>query len=1254
MNEDNEEKKLGPHARIEAALMKLARAAGTEAHLRAVLERIDPREMGPLGYFDKVTREARDAFASLERKGAHRLDVFLTGALDEDIVYGPEAESYDDEDGFDLTEGAFVVWPEDYPEEAASIFETLLLGLDGDEILGATKKGDDTWLWAVTSSKVTCLGEVSAFVEEGAAVLVGEKRAASYENSSEDDAEPPMPAVSIPPRDGTYRVHHPGTSQVRVEGAYAAGKKHGTWRWYAPDGTLSREVEFVDGLREGREIEWHPNGQKRVEGENRRGHRVGTWNFWYESGALEQRCHYDDEGNAHGEFVCDHEDGAPRVRGQFWHGARDGMWTWHADGNYEKVERSYDRSGRPHGEDIAWYPGGQLAYRRFFEHGRPIGMHEEWEPSGERKSCITYDERGVLLEKRTHADGEERIERFVRGLDEQLATDTKKLKRLAAKVKKANGWNKENALGEVAEYCQHGLLLMHLWREGLLDLPKEHVLFDLVAEQAASFSGEDVIAFLRGVELPEDDIGSPHLPKWPQGLDELVSRVYARDPEPIDAGFRELPAAMKRGVAFVLARFGKDVRSELGDLSEILAAHHAERGLHDWILWPERTDDGWRIETVRLFENRDPTPLFDEFLALYGDRTRFAEKLLAIAKERALDPVSHSLWLPTYKLAIEHASAEEMPALIGASIDSTGKSIEQALLSWRQDDAETLTKIALAIDARGLSKWPAVCCAILKCAEEGRPIDPALIEALELDHGSPSLSWIHRRIERLPAEVQRDPAFIDGAIDFVNDAELGPEPNFERARLLFRALRALPEASVRAIIERTLDSKFGKTHAAPYLHLVDDPALWERALRLYEEDDSAGSHCVALGLAHLPAQALGLLAASLERTTNEGAKSSFARAMVGLMARLASLGESWDPRFDEHITVELGTQAYRYPYIEPLLRKVIFRLPRERAEKVLLRELARNRPESFVRAFALVPFNPSEAVLQAAFGKLRDPEQRLGSEEQRLVGHALRMFEEREAWSEWLLRSGAGSTLGSAFKLALGQKQYEALKKSLESDAIELVEGLDKIDQLAALAKRVLGDRNGEPIYLLRRLEKPPADPARIGLNRIGGLPPGVPANEWPTFDDEPMAHLFTLDLATMPELRAMLGGKRTLSMFIANPDYNEAFEPYNDQTAIVMVDDEAAQTTHPAPEELREREVGWFEPVRVEVPPSVFFERGKLSDAIFEASARVLGQPIWLQGEEELDGSFVMQFDESFVPVNLGDGGVMYVYEDGAFWQCY
>jgi hypothetical protein len=40
------------------------------------------------------------------------------------------------------------------------------------------------------------------------------------------------------------------------------------------------------------------------------------------------------------------------------------------------------------------------------------------------------------------------------------------------------------------------------------------------------------------------------------------------------------------------------------------------------------------------------------------------------------------------------------------------------------------------------------------------------------------------------------------------------------------------------------------------------------------------------------------------------------------------------------------------------------------------------------------------------------------------------------------------------------------------------------------------------------------------------------------------------------------------------------------------------------------------------------------------------------MQGDE-YEGPLLVQFDESLVPMNLGDAGVMYVFPDTAFWQC-
>ena len=65
---------------------------------------------------------------------------------------------------------------------------------------------------------------------------------------------------------------------------------------------------------------------------------------------------------------------------------------------------------------------------------------------------------------------------------------------------------------------------------------------------------------------------------------------------------------------------------------------------------------------------------------------------------------------------------------------------------------------------------------------------------------------------------------------------------------------------------------------------------------------------------------------------------------------------------------------------------------------------------------------------------------------------------------------------------------------------------------------------------------------------------------------------------------------------------------------------------------------------------------KGKLQDlhtVIYQLPIRIGGNPIWLQENEGATG-FIMQFDEEFVSMNMGDSGVMYLYEANGFWQCY
>lgn len=185
---------------------------------------------------------------------------------------------------------------------------------------------------------------------------------------------------------------------------------------------------------------------------------------------------------------------------------------------------------------------------------------------------------------------------------------------------------------------------------------------------------------------------------------------------------------------------------------------------------------------------------------------------------------------------------------------------------------------------------------------------------------------------------------------------------------------------------------------------------------------------------------------------------------------------------------------------------------------------------------------------------------------------------------------------------------------------------------------------------------------APTGVSRVGG--PGFDLGEGQPTDEEgePLTHVWTLATADVPALARAYPEAVAVALYVLNPQENEAFEVDNGQTALVVLTREDVErgAAEPTDEDLQEREVTARQ---VEVSSSAFegddpdeeedSPRNVLRRAIYGAGARAGGRPIWLQGDE-YEGEFLLQFDESFVDINLGDAGVMYIFTDQQFWQCH
>lgn len=217
---------------------------------------------------------------------------------------------------------------------------------------------------------------------------------------------------------------------------------------------------------------------------------------------------------------------------------------------------------------------------------------------------------------------------------------------------------------------------------------------------------------------------------------------------------------------------------------------------------------------------------------------------------------------------------------------------------------------------------------------------------------------------------------------------------------------------------------------------------------------------------------------------------------------------------------------------------------------------------------------------------------------------------------------------------------------------------VDLIRELAAEVQENT-DANLLTLYILEAVGQPPT---ATSVARIGGVPIGITPATWPRLNGLPMAHLLTIDLDEMPELKTdTLANARAVALFISDRIENEAFEPHTPETVLIALSQDDINQGEPS-EMLREDDpASSYQLTPIKVPENVFDEPEdydeespleQLRNAVFSASYAA-GRPLWLQSEEH-EGHFLLQFDEAFIDTNLGDAGVMYVFADTAFWQCH
>jgi antitoxin component YwqK of YwqJK toxin-antitoxin module/V8-like Glu-specific endopeptidase len=158
--------------------------------------------------------------------------------------------------------------------------------------------------------------------------------------------------------------------QKKREGGYKHGKLDGTWVSYFPDGKLERETTYVDGVAEGRSVEYHPSGPKKEEGTFLHGVRVGTWTEFYEGGRVWRKTVYSDNSQTQN-WMLFSEDGWKSQEGSFVKGKKAGLYTeFFPDGN-KAVQGTWAES-KKHGKWTTWDAQGKVLTEEQYVEGESL------------------------------------------------------------------------------------------------------------------------------------------------------------------------------------------------------------------------------------------------------------------------------------------------------------------------------------------------------------------------------------------------------------------------------------------------------------------------------------------------------------------------------------------------------------------------------------------------------------------------------------------------------------------------------------------------------------------------------------------------------------------------------------------------------------------------------------------------------------------------------------------------------------------
>ena len=719
---------------------------------------------------------------------------------------------------------------------------------------------------------------------------------------------------------------------------------------------------------------------------------------------------------------------------------------------------------------------------------------------------------------------------------------------------------------------------------------------------------------------------------WPWTLDTLAMNAYARDPEMVEGRAADFHPDVQRGLQLVRRRFGAIPREELpqGTLEDL-----AER-----FVWETFHGNLWDVVDGELsfviVNGADETARANRarFFSHFADEETWARLVLTTSLSRDYAPQNYERTRAAWK----HCSLEQLKELITRiSVHTRDRVDAIEVIVSRGERPQDLLQIAGGFAAGNLhqkSEFIALA---------------AILTALRNDQPVP-----------------------DEALDFISFLNLDTpfmRSEFFSVPIYMEALGAFEDEQITSLLRRAFADPQRRSLPFPVMHAyAHDPEVLQAALEAVEflaEENQRFNRMtkLALSLGLLGPDHLRPLADAFDRSSSDLARSTFRRAILGVLADQDITPDESIDRFLSLVDMEaVGTSENNLGYhVAADYRAALSRLPVERAVARVLRDIDEAKPH-WIRVVAALQALPHDALLEEFFRILIGVPLPSSLYFDWFKSFLQDLPEQARPFLSQALATCRDPDLHNAVASALSQLQYEDLLAERGAQSAADKSPADKLRRLCDAYFEAHPEVVRTTIYTLDRQETPSRDGS---LNRLGGRPVGLTLESWPLFRDDPdhpMHHLLTLDLNTLPELKTRFPEHRVISLFIEHPYHHEAYGPGNESVRVLFIADEAALPYEgDLPTSTDDPAVG-FLVEEVEVPLGAWSVSYGSDERLEEIRKTIYslhawgggdGGPFWLQ-QEEHQGDFLLQFDEAFAHMNLGDAGLMFLFADTAFFQCH